>query len=160
VKISTVVSVGGSLLFSNKETAKVCSKCSFTVYPRLNPAVIVGVKKGPEILLTRKREWQRNRYGVVAGFIEYGESAEEAVNREVFEETGIEINNLKYITTQFWPFPYQIMIGFLADYSAGELKVDRCELEEAGWFHKDHLPGLPPATSISRFLIDTLIDRL
>ncbi len=145
---------GKILYFMKKETGKICRDCGAKFYPRVNPAVIVLVKKGDEFLLTRKREWQKDRFGLVAGFVEYGESAEETVEREVFEETGLKIENLKYVLSQFWPFPYQLMLGYFADYKSGEILVDERELEQAKWFNKKNLPLLPPKSSISRLLID------
>ena len=145
---------GEKLYFMQQEIGKICKNCNFKIYPRLNPAVIVLVKRGEEFLLTRKREWQKDRYGLVAGFLEYGENAEEGVIREVYEETGLQIKNVRYIKSQFWPFPYQMMLGFFADYVAGEIKIDRNELEEVKWFNKKKLPLLPPKASISRYLID------
>jgi len=151
---------GKNLLYHNKESAKFCENCNTLYFPKLNPAVIVAIKKENKILLTRKKEWKANRYGIVAGFIEYGETAEEAVIREVFEETALEITNLQYIASQFWPFPYQLMIGFHADYKKGEIKIDSLELEEAKWFDISNLPILPPEASIARYLVDEAIKSI
>jgi NAD+ diphosphatase len=146
----------GSILgfMDNGEIGKICKTCNLKFFTRINPAIIVLVKKGDKFLLTRKKEWRNNRYGLVAGFLEYGETAEESVEREVFEETGILIDNIEYVSSQFWPFPYQLMLGYRAEFKSGDLCVDKNELDEAEWFSKYNLPPLPPKSSIARFLID------
>ncbi len=138
------------------EWAMVCPGCGHHAYPRISPCIIVVVKKGDEYLLV-----QHNRHGktstmhtVVAGFVEPGESAEVAVSRELMEETGIKVRNIRYCFSQSWPFPHSLMMGFHAEYESGELVIDNKELCFAGWFHKDHLPQLPPKFTISRQLID------
>jgi NAD+ diphosphatase len=105
--------------------------------------------------MARKAEWPEGRYSLVAGFLDFSESLEEAVAREVMEETGIQINNIRYIGSQGWPFPSQMMAGFVADYVSGEVQVEEKELEDAGWFSVDDLPNLPPKRSIARYLIDS-----
>jgi NAD+ diphosphatase len=114
----------------------------------------VLVKRGNELLLTRKAEWPLGRYSLVAGFLDLGESLEECAIREVREETGIEITNVRYVGSQNWPFPAQLMAGFVADYAGGEIVVEHSELEDARWFHLDALPPLPPSRSIARWIID------
>lgn len=106
------------------------------------------------MLLTRKANWVAGRYGLVAGFVEPGECLEETVVREVMEETGIVVKNIRYVGSQSWPFPSQIMTGFVADYAGGEIQVDMTELEDARWFSRDELPLLPARRSIARFLLD------
>lgn len=133
---------------------KKCTKCGAEHFPHLHPCAIVLVKKDNEILLTRKKEWAPGRYGLVAGFLDFGESLEECAIREVREETGIEIKNVRYVGSQNWPFPAQLMAGFVADYASGEIKVDKNELEDAGWFKNDALPALPGKRSIARWIID------
>jgi NAD+ diphosphatase len=150
-------SCGNILTFHKTESAKYCEKCKSLFFPKLNPAIIVVIKKENSILLTRKKEWKQDRFGIVAGFIEYGESAEEAVIREVFEETNLKIKNLNYVASQFWPFPYQLMLGFKAEYKSGNLNIDSNELEEAQWFNIENLPILPPKASIARYLIDMVL---
>jgi len=133
---------------------KKCTACGGEHYPHLHPCAIVLVKKNDEILLTRKREWAPGRYGLVAGFLDFGESLEECAIREVSEETGITIKNVRYVGSQNWPFPAQLMAGFVAEYSGGEIVVEMNELEDARWFKKDDLPALPGKRSIARWIID------
>lgn len=133
---------------------KRCKSCSSEHFPHIHPCAIILVKRGNELLLTRKKEWPPGRYGLVAGFLDFGESLEECAAREVLEETGIEICNVRYVGSQNWPFPAQLMAGFVAEYSTGEIEVDQHELEDARWFPADALPVLPPDRSIARWIID------
>ena len=137
-----------------------CSKCSTEHFPHIHPCAIVLVKRGNELLLTRKTEWIAGRYSLVAGFLDFGESLEECAIREVREETGIEIENVRYVGSQNWPFPAQLMAGFVADYAGGEIVVDQHELEDARWFQINALPALPPLRSIARWIIDNMARRL
>lgn len=137
------------------EWGKQCSGCGVHHFPHIHPCVIVIVRRAGEILMTRKAEWPEGRYSLVAGFLDFGECLEEAVAREVKEETGIDVCNIRYIGSQGWPFPSQMMAGFVADYAGGEVQVEEKELEDAGWFSVDDLPLLPPHRSIARYLIDT-----
>jgi len=134
---------------------KRCPACAAQHFPHLHPCAIVLVKRAKEVLLTRKAEWAPGRYSLVAGFLDFGESLEECAIREVQEETGISIRNVRYVGSQNWPFPAQLMAGFTADYESGDIVVDHHELEDARWFHVDALPDLPLARSISRHIIDT-----
>jgi len=135
---------------------KRCPTCGHEHFPHIHPCVIVLVKKGDEFLLTRKEIWPKGRYSLVAGFLDMGESLEECVLREVKEETGILVKNLQYVGSQNWPFPSQLMAGFVADYASGEIKVDEAELEDARWFCREMMPeALPPLRSIARWIIDT-----
>jgi len=136
------------------EWGKRCPECAYEHYPHLHPAVIVLVREGDRVLLTRKSFWAKGRYGLIAGFVDVGESLEGAVQREVQEEVGVEIRDLQYVASQYWPFPSQLMVGFTAVYSHGVLQVNRHELEDACWFSVHNLPDLPPRLSIARFLID------
>jgi NAD+ diphosphatase len=136
---------------------KQCPACRAPHFPRIHPCVIVLIRKGEELLLVRKAEWAENRFGLVAGFVELGENLEETVVREVREETGIEVRNIRYVGSQCWPFPSQLMAGFVADYAGGEIVLHDAELAEAGWYHKDRLPTLPPRRSIARYLIDAAV---
>ena len=133
---------------------KRCTGCAAEHYPHIHPCAIVLVRKGDQLLLTRKAEWPAGRYSLVAGFLDFGESLEECAMREVREETGIGIENVRYVGSQNWPFPAQLMAGFVADYADGEITVDTTELEDARWFPLDALPSLPPKRSIARWIID------
>jgi NAD+ diphosphatase len=137
---------------------KHCSACSSDHYPHLHPCAIVLVTRGDELLLTRKPEWPPGRYSLVAGFLEFGESLEECAMREVFEETGIKTTNLRYLGSQNWPFPAQLMAGFIADYAGGEVVIEKSELEDARWFKRDQLPNLPTERSIARWIIDSFVN--
>ena len=138
----------------NGTWGKRCTACNSEHFPHIHPCAIVLVKRGNQLLLTRKAEWPAGRYSLVAGFLDFGECLEECAIREVREETGIEIRNLRYVGSQNWPFPAQLMAGFVADYSAGEICVDHHELEDARWFPVDALPDLPTRRSIARWIID------
>jgi NAD+ diphosphatase len=139
------------------ERAKRCPKCSLTNYPRLSPAVIVLISRGEEVLLARAPRFPPGMYSVLAGFVEPGESLEETVAREVREEVGIEIQDIRYFGSQPWPFPNSLMIGFTATYASGEIVVQPEELTDAAWFHKRNLPQVPPKLSIARKLIDWFV---
>ncbi|HBA89398.1 MAG TPA: NAD(+) diphosphatase [Geobacter sp.] len=134
---------------------KRCSGCGHEHYPHIHPCVIVLITRGDEFLLARKPEWVPGRYSLVAGFVDFGESLEECVVREVMEETGIKVSDIRYVGSQNWPFPSQMMAGFVASYASGEISLDGNELEDAGWFSRDRMPpALPPARSIARWIID------
>ena len=136
------------------EWGKRCPRCRYEHYPHLHPAVIVLVTDGDRCLLARKAGWAPGRYALVAGFVDNGESFEGTVAREVKEEVGVDVTDIRYVGSQNWPFPSQIMVGFVATYAGGEIKVDPDELEDARWFPRGELPGLPSRHSISRFIID------
>jgi NAD+ diphosphatase len=136
------------------ERAKICPDCGHVSYPRLSPAVIVAIVRGNRILLARNRRFKGSFYSVLAGFVEPGESLEECIRREIREEVGLRVKNIRYFGSQPWPFPDSLMIGFIADYAAGEIRVDGSEILDAGWFSKNRLPGIPPKISIARQLID------
>lgn len=137
------------------EWGKCCATCATHLYPQVAPCAIVLVRRPGEVLLVRKPEWAPGRYGLVAGFIEIGECLEEAATREVAEETGVKLAGVRYVGSQCWPFPSQLMCGFVADYGGGEVVVDSRELADARWFALDALPTLPPKRSIARYLLDT-----
>lgn len=140
------------------EWGKKCLGCNALHFPRVHPCIIVLIRKGEELLLVRKPEWLEKRFGLVAGFVDFGENLEETVVREVREEVGLEVENIRYVGSQSWPFPSQLMTGFVADYVSGEIVLEEKELAEAGWYHKDQLPTLPPRRSIARYLIDAVND--
>ncbi|EDX87724.1 NADH pyrophosphatase-like rudimentary NUDIX domain family [Synechococcus sp. PCC 7335] len=139
------------------ERAKRCPSCGLRQYPRLSPAVIMLIYKGEEVLLARAPRFRAGMYSVLAGFVEPGESLEETVAREVREEVGIEIKNIRYFGSQPWPFPNSLMIGFVAEYASGKLMLEPTEIESAAWFSKEDLPPVPGKLSIARKLIDWFI---
>ena len=136
------------------ERALVCAQCGLVNYPRLSPAVIMAVTRGDRILLARNRRYRRPFYSVLAGFVEPGEDLEACVQREIREEVGIAVKQIRYFGSQPWPFPDSLMIGFTAVYAGGEISVDNVELTHADWFTRDNLPKIPPPISIARQLID------
>lgn len=145
---------GGATVAVKGSWGRACSSCAYEHFPHIHPCVIVIIRRHGEVLLARKAGWPAGRYGLVAGFLDFGESLEEAVVREVREETGVEVTDVRYVGSQCWPFPSQLMAGFTAEFSGGEIRVDTAELEDARWFSLDALPNLPPKRSIARFLID------
>ncbi|MBQ9430327.1 MAG: NAD(+) diphosphatase [Kiritimatiellae bacterium] len=137
-----------------EERAFVCPLCGYTAYPKISPAVIVLVTKGDKVLLQRNTHYQGVVWSLVAGFVDPGESLEDAVCREIREEASIEVKDVRYFGSQTWPFPSNIMIGFRAEYVSGELKPDGEEVIESGWFDRDHLPEIPRPGSIARAMLD------
>lgn len=137
---------------------KRCPSCQLLFYPRISPSVIVLIEKGDEILMARSPHFAPGVFGLIAGFVEAGESLEEAVHREVKEEVGLTIKALHYVGSQSWPFPDSLVAGFRAHYQSGELLIDHRELETAGWYRYDTLPGYPSTSvSIARKLIDAFV---
>ncbi len=139
--------------------AKECVACGFTMFPRISPAVIVLVEKGNKVLLARASRFSENLYSVLAGFVEPGETLEDAVQREIREEVGIEVKDIRYFGSQPWPYPDSLMIGFTAAWAAGEIAIDNDEITEAKWFTADDLPRIPERVSIARSLIDRYIEK-
>jgi NAD+ diphosphatase len=150
---------GADTEYASAERAKICNQCEAVFYPRISPAVIVAVKKGNELLLLRNKQYKHDFYSVLAGFVEPGESLEECLIREVREEAGIEVKNIKYFGSQSWPFPNSLMVGFTADYAGGKLRLDDKEIADAGWYTPDSFPKLPGPISIARRLIDSFVDE-
>lgn len=144
---------GGPMRFDTPISKK-CEECGKEIWPQLATAVIVLVRKGHEILLVHAKNFRTDFYGLVAGFVETGETLEEAVHREVMEETGLHIKNLQYFSSQPWPYPCGLMVGFTAEYDSGKIHLQRSELSKGSWFDKDHLPQIPEKLSIARHLID------
>jgi NAD+ diphosphatase len=135
--------------------SKRCENCGKEIWPQVAPAVIVRITRGDdEILMARARNFRSDFYGLIAGFVETGETLEEAVVREVKEETGLEVKNIRYFASQPWPYPSGVMVGFTADYAGGDIHIQHEELQNVAWFHRDHLPKLPEKLSIARRLID------
>ena len=137
-----------------------CTACSLLFYPRISPTIIVRIQKNDHLLMARSPHFPKGIYALIAGFVEPGEGIEDAVHREVKEEVGISIKNLQYFGSQPWPFPDSLMIAFTAEYASGELTINQTEIEEAGWYHVNHLPGRPSSKlSIASKLIDDFIEQ-
>jgi NAD+ diphosphatase len=145
---------------SEMDRSRKCESCKQLYYPRLSPSIIVLVTRGEELLLARNARARNNFYSTLAGFVEPGESIEEAVHREVMEEVGIKIRNLEYFGSQSWPFPNSLMLGFHAEYDSGEFVFQDEEIDDANWFHYRDLPSRPSPVSISGWLINDYIRRL
>lgn len=137
-----------------EERAKRCPKCGAVFFPAVSPAIIVAVTRGDELLLAHNKNFRPGMFSLLAGFVDPGETLEQAVVREVVEEVGIEVGDLRYVTSQPWSFPNSLMIGFRARHLSGELCVDGKEIHEAGWFRRDALPEVPRVGTVSRQLID------
>jgi NAD+ diphosphatase len=142
------------------ERAKRCPACGYVVYPRVSPAMMVLVTRGRELLLARANRFPNATYSALAGFVEGGESIEDCIHREVREEVGVEVGNLRYFASQSWPFPHSLMIAFNAEYVSGEARPCDDEIADVQWFKPDALPQLPGPVSISRKLIDATVARL
>jgi NAD+ diphosphatase len=138
---------------TEEETSLVCPECHATIYPRIEPCIIVLVNRGNEILLALHRQRTTQYYSCLAGFMEAGESAEQAVRREIMEETGISVKNIRYFGSQSWPFPSQLMLAFTAEYESGEIHIQESELQRAAWFPRNNCPATPPKGSIAYRLI-------
>jgi NAD+ diphosphatase len=141
------------------ERAKECPRCGFVSFPRISPAIIVLVKRDGKALLARSGRFKEGLFSTVAGFVEPGESLEDAVHREVMEETGIDVKNIRYFGSQPWPFPDSLMVGFTAEYAGGEIKIDDNEILDARWFPADRMPEIPGKISIARALIDHFLEK-
>lgn len=135
------------------ERAKICPQCGSVVYPRISPATITAVIKGDELLLAHNNNFRDGRYSLIAGFVEPGEMLEECVKREISEEIGIRVKNLRYFGSQPWPFPDSLMLAFTAEYGSGEIKADGVEIGEAKWFRRGSLPDIPGTESIAGRMI-------
>lgn len=144
---------GDTMAGHQSERAKTCSPCEHTVYPRIAPCVIVLVSRGEEMLLARNANFPIEMYSTLAGFIEVGESVEDCLRREVKEEVGVDVGEVRYFRSQPWPFPNQLMLGFFAEYSGGEIVCEDEEIAEAYWFRPGELPTIPPPHSIAGQLI-------
>ena len=146
--------VCGAPMRMQTDISKVCTACGKEVWPQLSTGVIVLIHKGDEVLLVHARNFKSNFYGLVAGFVETGETLEGAVRREVMEETGLTIKNLRYIDSQPWPYPCGLMAGYMAEYESGDIRLQRSELSRGAWFRYDNMPRIPQKLSIARRLID------
>lgn len=146
--------VCGAPMKMSTDISKRCSECGKEVWPQLAIAIIVLIHRSDEALLVHARNFKGDFYGLVAGFVETGETLEEAVHREVSEETGLSIDNIRYFGSQPWPYPSGLMVGFNADYVSGDVHLQKSELSKGSWFRYDNLPRIPQRLSIARKLID------
>lgn len=149
---------GTATHYHGKDRARVCGSCGLHTYPRISPCIIVLVTRGEYCLLARHQRYKTPMFSCLAGFMEAGESAEQCLHREVFEEVGVQVQNLLYQGSQSWPFPGQLMLGFTAEYHSGDINVDEEEIAEAGWYHYSELPQVPPTVSISGQLVQNFVD--
>lgn len=138
---------------------KKCPSCGYEIYPPISTAIIVLIRRGKEILLVHARNFRGTFYGLVAGFLEPGETLEQCVQREVMEETGLRVNNITYFGNQPWPYPSGLMVGFIADYESGEIKLQKDELSAGAFYSKENLPEIPRKLSIARKMIDWWINQ-
>lgn len=138
---------------------KKCPSCGKEIYPPISPSIMVRISKGDSILMTHARNFCGSYKGLVAGFVEPGETLEECVEREVMEETGLKIKNLKYFGSQSWPYPSGMVVAFTADYDSGELKMQEEELDSLGFFSWDNMPPVPKKLSMARMMIDDWLER-
>lgn len=145
--------------YDKEDNCKICKKCNERYYPSLFPAVIVSITKGDKILLAHNKGFPGDMYSVIAGFVDPGESLEDCVKREVYEEVGLEVRNIKYFGSQNWGFTSSLMIAFTAEYKSGNIKIDEVEIDSADWFDKNNLPEIPPEISIARTLIDNFVEN-
>lgn len=142
------------------DRAKVCGACNLRFYPRISPCMIVLVTRGEELLLAHHHRASRVMYTTLAGFVEAGEGVEECIRREIMEEVGVSVGKLEYFRSQPWPFPSQLMLGFFAEYSAGEINIDPVEIVDAKWFRYDQLPQVPAKATVAGQLIAHYVERI
>lgn len=142
------------------ERARVCTACGYSQYPRIQPCVIVAITKDDHILLARAQHYTIPMYSLLAGFVEVGETLEEAVAREVAEESGVHVKGLRYFGSQSWPFPGNLMLAFRAEWAGGEIVIQEEELQDAQFFHYRNLPMIPPAGSIAYQVIMAAVQEL
>lgn len=154
--------VCGAPMKLHTDISKRCTNCGKEVWPTPATAIIVAITRNnnQEILLVQSKNFRSDYMGLVAGFLETGETLEECVRREVMEETHLRIKNLKYFSSQPWPYPCGLMVGFTAEYDSGELHLQTSELRKGGWFRHDQLPEIPGKVSLARQLIDHWRDQL
>lgn len=145
---------GTATIEDPEQRAMRCPKCGATFFPSASPAVIVAITRGDRLLLAHNRNFRPAMFSLLAGFVEPGETLEEAAAREVREEVGVEIGDLRYVSSQPWPFPNSLMVGFRAVHRVGEIAVDGREIAAADWFARDALPDVPAQGSVARAIID------
>ncbi|WP_322803289.1 NAD(+) diphosphatase [Vibrio alfacsensis] len=151
---------GGRNFLNNNQLAMQCGECRTLHYPRIFPCIIVAVRRDEQILLAQHPRHRNGMYTVIAGFLEVGETLEECVAREVHEETGVNVKNIRYFGSQPWAFPSSMMMAFLADYESGELNPDYTELSDAQWFGVDEMPPVAPKGTIARALIEQTLQDI
>jgi NAD+ diphosphatase len=144
---------GNSTQIHAKDMARFCEACGHQSFPRLSPCIIVLIHDGDRVLLARGNQFPEGMFSTLAGFVEPGETLEQAVAREVFEEVGVQVADVRYVESQDWPFPHQLMVGFWARFDGGDIVVDQNEITEAAWWPVNALPKIPPQQSISARLI-------
>ena len=147
---------GSKMQLVSWELAMLCHKCGHRCYPRISPCVLVAIRKDQQILLARSKRHKPGFFSILAGFVESGETLEQAAVREVYEEVGVRIQNLRYVGSQPWPFPHSLMTGFLADYQSGDIVCQEDEIAEAYWFDLTALPEIPPVQTLSGRMIRQL----
>lgn len=148
--------------FHKDEQAKVCPSCGYISYPTISPAIITAIIKENKILLAHNAQFPKDLFSVIAGFLEPGETFEACVKREVYEEIGIQVKNIKYFASQPWPFPNSLMVAFTCEYESGEISVDGVEIEEANWYSPSdiqNVPSIPVKGTIARRLIDWFLEN-
>ena len=151
---------GGATESKVEERGRVCPVCRLTFYPKISPAVMALVRRGREMLLGRSPHFPPGMFSALAGFVEPGETLEQCIAREVLEEVGIAVTNVRYFASQPWPFPNSLMIAFFCDYAGGEIHPQETEIEAAEWFDVFQLPKLPSKISIARRLIDAAAEKM
>ena len=150
---------GSPTSVQEQERCRKCPCCGHLAFPKIAPVIMALITKGDKILLARGPNFPDNFFSVIAGFVEPGETLEQCVIREVQEEIGIQVKNLRYFGSQPWPFSQSLMVGFTCEWQSGDLCIDPNEIAEADWFDFDDLPKLPPPIGLSRLMIDTLIAK-
>ena len=150
---------GGKIFPSEHDYGRVCEECGSVFYAPISPAIIVAVERDDKLLLAHNTAWPDERYSVIAGFVEPGETLEDTVRREIYEEVMIHVDGIKYFASQSWPFPHSLMLGFTAKYSSGEIKPDGTEIANAGFFSPEEIMhmNIPDKASIARRLIDNFL---
>lgn len=149
---------GSKNMYSDKEGAFYCSCSKNMLYPKISPCVIGIILNGDEILLARNKLFPEDMFSAIAGFVEASETLEQTFEREIHEEVGLKVKNIKYFGSQPWPFPNQLMIAFTCEYESGEIDVDGEEIVEASWFNVSNMPNIPPTSSISGQLINSYLE--
>lgn len=149
---------GQPTVMDKKELSLVCHDCEISYYPRISPCIMCLIIRGDECLLAHHHRQPEGMYSTLAGFVEAGETLEQTLHREVMEEVGLKVKNLRYFSSQSWPFPHQLMVGYFVDYESGDIDIEDEEIADAKWFRYDNLPDIPPLTTLSGKLIETFVE--